>query len=125
MVGSVPFIRPSPTARDILVVARHRHEGFVRHALIDIFAADVSDDGVAALDVVVEKVQRLAGIVSLEPERELAEFNRQRVRSTPYMQFELRRAARRGMPRRRLLLASSDNSKFRGDAPGGGKQDMS
>jgi hypothetical protein len=42
-----------------------------------------ADDGVFALDVVVEEVEWLTGNMCFEPKRYFAQFHRQKLRSTP------------------------------------------
>jgi hypothetical protein len=48
--------------RHLLVVPRHRHEGLVwQHARLEILPPQVAHDGIATLDVVIQKAQRFAG----------------------------------------------------------------
>ena len=84
-----------------------------------------ADDGVAALDVVVEKVERLAGIVGLQPEGDLAEFDRQRVQvhAVDAVADHVAHGGTEGGGRG-LFLAGADDGQFGGDAPGRGQQDM-
>ena len=119
------MLRLRPARRYFLVVARHGGKGFVGHALVHVFAPDKADDGVAALDVVVEEVERLAGIVGFEPEGNLAEFDRQRVQVHAVDAGADHVAQRGAVSRGRgLLLAGADDGKLRGDAPCGGQQDV-
>ena len=110
---------------DVLVVAGQGGEGFVGHALVQFLAADKADDGVAALDVVVEEVERLAGDVGLEPEGDLAEFHGQRVEVDAVDAVADDVADRRAVGARRgLLLAGAHDGQLGGDAAGGGQQDV-
>ena len=67
LVLQIPLVFLAVGRRDVLVVAGQRLEGRRRHALAQLLAAGKAYDGVAALDVVVEEVERLAGNVRLEP----------------------------------------------------------
>jgi hypothetical protein len=78
-IGTVLLVLLAPACCDLFVVAGYGGEGLVGHTLVNILAPDETDDGVAALDVVVEEVERLAGIVGLEPEGDLAQLDGERV----------------------------------------------
>ena len=65
--------------RGFLVIAGHGDKRFVRYAALDFLAPGEADNRVAAFDVVIEKVERLAGIASFQPEGDLAQFDDQGV----------------------------------------------
>ena len=50
-----------------------------RHTALQLVTAGKANNGIAAFDVVVEKVERLAGVVSFEPESHLTQFDCQGV----------------------------------------------
>ena len=110
---------------EVLVVAGHRGEGFVGDALVQFLAPDKADDGVAAFDVVVQKVERLAGVVGFQPERDLAEFDGERVQVHAVDAGADHVADRGAKGRGRwLLLAGANDGELGGDAPRGGEQDV-
>jgi len=74
-IGSGLLVSLASARRHFLVIAGHCGEGLVGDALVHVLAPDEAHDGVAALDVVVEEVERLAGIVGLEPEGDLAQLD--------------------------------------------------
>jgi hypothetical protein len=109
----------------VLVVARQSLEGFVGHAAFGFLTPGKADDGVAALDVVVEEVERFAGVVGFQPEGDLAEFHRQRVQVDAVDAFA-DHVADGGCGRRwaRAVPRRCDDGEFGGDAAGGGEQDV-
>ena len=72
-------VAPLQVARDLLVVAGERLVGVVRDAFFQNLEVEHADQAVAELDVVVEEGERAAGVVALDPERHLAEVDRERV----------------------------------------------
>ena len=72
-------LRSLQVAGDLLVVAGERLVGVVRDALLQHVEVEDADQAVAELDVVVEEGERAAGVVALDPERHLAEVDRERV----------------------------------------------
>lgn len=86
---------------------------------------DVADNGVAALDVVVEKIEWLTRIVRFEPERYLAEFDGQWIqvhaKNTSADHIAHGRAKGDG---RWLLFTRAYGGQCRGDTAGGGQQNM-
>jgi hypothetical protein len=110
---------------DVLVVARQRGKGFVGHAALGFLAPGKADDGVAALDVVVEEVERFAGVVGFQPEGDLAEFHGQRVQVDAVDAFadDVADGGAKGAGRG-LLLAGAHDGELGGDAAGRGQQDV-
>ena len=78
-VFAVLLVGLAPEGGNLLFVSRHGGKGFVGHALVQFLLPDKADDGVAALDVVVKEVERLAGIVRFKPERDFAQFDGLRI----------------------------------------------
>ena len=68
-------IRPG----DLLVVSGQCLESLRWHTLAQLLAACETDDGVAALDMVVEEIEGLARNVRFQPQGHLAQLHRQRV----------------------------------------------
>ncbi len=79
VVLTLLFVALAQESCGFLVIIRQRLEGFIGYATLGFFAPGEADDGVAALDVVVEEVERFAGVVGFQPEGDLAEFDGQRV----------------------------------------------
>ena len=67
LTGVLPvlFIGVAPDGGNLLVIPRHGGEGFVGNAFIQFVLPGESDDGIATFDVMVKKVEWLAGVVSL------------------------------------------------------------
>jgi hypothetical protein len=109
----------------VLVVIRQGGEGFVGHAAFGFLAPGEADDGVAALDVVVEEVERFAGVVGFQPEGDLAEFHSQRVQIDAVDAFA-NDVADGGTESRWAMAAlrRCDDGEFGGDAARGGEQDV-
>ena len=115
----------APLRGNLLVVTGQGFEGLVGHALVEFLAADEADDGVAALDVMVEEIERLAGIVRLQPKGDFAEFDGERVEVNAVDTFADGVAQRGAVGgRRRLLFARADGGQFGGDAAGGGEKNV-
>jgi hypothetical protein len=70
-VGQFLLILFAPACGEVLVVSRHGDEGFIGHTFIQLPALDA---GVAAFDVMIQKVERRTGVVGFQPERDFAEF---------------------------------------------------
>src|ERR1019366_10706324 len=84
-----------------------------------------ADDGVAAFDVVVQKVERLAGVVGLQPKGDPAEIHSERIEVHSIDTSSDHVAQCRAKSRwRGLFLPGPDYGEFGGDAAGRGKQDV-
>ena len=68
-----------PGSGGVLVVAGERLVGLVRDAVLQHVVVEDADQAVAAADAGVEEGERLAGLEGLDPERHLAELDRERV----------------------------------------------
>ena len=82
-------------------------------------------DGVTAFDVVVEEVERLAGVVGFQPEGHLAQFDGQGVQVhavdtlTNHIAYGGAEGSGCG-----LLFTGADDGQLCGNAPSGGEQDV-
>ena len=81
--GTLGFVALAEGGGGRLVVAGHGGECFVGHTAFQLVTVSKAHDGIAAFDMVVEEVERLAGVVSFEPESHLTQFDSQGFRSTP------------------------------------------
>ena len=79
MIFSFFSVHLSELGGNVLVVSRHGGERLIGNSPIHVFGSDVADNRVPAFDVVIEEVERFAGIVGFEPERHLAKFHGERV----------------------------------------------
>jgi hypothetical protein len=64
---SLVFIFLSKQRGNIFFITRLGNKGFIRYASLQFLAPGKTDNGVAAFDVVVEKIKRFAGIVCFQP----------------------------------------------------------
>ena len=76
---SLVFIFLSKQRGNVFFITRLGSKGFIRYAALQFLASGKTDDGVTAFDMVVEKVERFAGIVRFQPQRDLAQFHGQGV----------------------------------------------
>ena len=124
--GLALFLIPLAEGRgDRFVVSGHGGKRLVRHPTLKFLAMCESDDGIAALDVVIKEVKRLSGDVGLKPEGDLAQFDGERIEVYAIDAFanDVANGGAEG-GRGWLFFAGTDYGKLRGYAAGGGKEDM-
>ena len=93
-----------------------------RHAAT---AGHEADDGVAAFDVVVEEIEGFAGRVGFQPEGDLAKLDGERVEidAVDAVADDIANGLTEGGGAG-LVIAGADHGEFRGNAAGGGEEDM-
>lgn len=125
VVLALGFVDLARGGGDVLVVAGEGLEGFVGDAFVEFLLMDEADDGVAALDVVVEEAERFTGDVSLQPEGDLAEFHGEGIEVHAVdavfddVAYGLAEGSGAG-----VVVAGADDGEGHGDAAGGGEQDV-
>ena len=124
-VFAVLLIGLAPDGGNLLFVSRHGGEGLIGYAFIQFLLPDEADDGVAAFDVMVQEVERLAGVVRLKPEGDLAQLDGQRieVNSVDAGPDHVAEGGAKGWGRR-LFFARPHDGEFRGDSSCSGQQDV-
>jgi len=76
---SLVFIFLSKQRGNVFFITRLGRKGFIRYASLQFLASGKTDDGVTAFDMVVEKVERFAGVVRFQPQRNFTQFHSQGV----------------------------------------------
>lgn len=71
-IFAILFVRLSPKGDDFLIVSWHCGKCLIRRTLVEFHLPDKTNDGIATLDMVIQEVERLAGIVRFKPERDPA-----------------------------------------------------
>jgi hypothetical protein len=125
-VSPVLLIGVAPLGGEILVVAGHGREGLVGDALVQFLALNKADDSIAAFDVMVQKIERLAGIMRLQPKGDLTEFNGERIEIHP-INASADHVAQGGAESRGrwLLFPRAHDGQFGGDTPRSGEKNVS
>jgi len=123
--GTLGFVAFAEGGGGCLVVAGHGDEGFLGHTPLYLIAVSKANDGVPTFDMVVEEVERRAGVVGFQPESHLAQFNGQGVliHAIDALADHVAHGGAEGSGCG-LLLAGADDGQLCGNAPSGGEQDV-
>lgn len=125
VVLALGFVGLAEGGGDVLVVAGEGFEGLVGHAFFEFVLGDEADDGVAALDVVVEEVERFAWAVGFQPEGDLAELHGEgvEVHAVDAVLDDIAGGLAEGGGAG-LVIAGADDGQGEADAAGGGEKDV-
>src|SRR3972149_7404485 len=124
-MGSLCLIDLSQPSRDVFVIIGQSLECLLSDPLLKLPNMGKPDNGIPAFDMVIEKIERLTGVVGLKPEGDFAEFYGQRIfiYAVYAVTYDIPYSSPKGI-RRRLVFAGADFCQFHGDPSGGIQKDM-